>query len=260
MYCNTKRRLHCIRQRRGIVELGLDTGRAFSALALARELAMTTYRSAREFGERFDACAGANAEFPVERYLQHCGQQFAVAWRPERFLALSLSADLHRVNPRDIRVPTVFVAAEGDQVVPRSQTDALASQLGARDPDGRATGVPRPHEGPGCRVSVEGQLPRALPRQSVDTRLHDRSAAARNRESSHRDREQRYAFARDPAAGPDDEQRGRGSPDERAAEPGEQPGGVGEDGCGDEGHARKGCATSHESCITAHARRGAVCR
>ena len=131
MYCNTKRRLHCIRQRRGIVELGLDTGRAFSALALARELAMTTYRSAREFGERFDACAGANAEFPVERYLQHCGQQFAVAWRPERFLALSLSADLHRVNPRDIRVPTVFVAAEGDQVVPRSQTDALASQLGA---------------------------------------------------------------------------------------------------------------------------------
>jgi homoserine O-acetyltransferase len=92
---------------------------------------MTTYRSAREFGERFDAAIGADSEFPVERYLQHCGRQFAVAWRPERFLALSLSADLHRVNPADVRVPTTLVAAEGDQVVPRTQIDALARALGA---------------------------------------------------------------------------------------------------------------------------------
>lgn len=120
---------------RGIVELGLDAGRAQAALALARSLAMTTYRSAREFGERFDALplerGAADAEFPVERYLRHCGERFAATWSAERFLALSLSADLHRVDPAAIRVPTVLVAAEGDLVVPPSQLEQLARAIGA---------------------------------------------------------------------------------------------------------------------------------
>lgn len=116
---------------RRIVELGLETGRARDALSLARSLAMTTYRSAREFGERFDtrpATRSANdATFPVENYLKYHGERFAATWRPERFLALSLSGDLHRVEPTNIHAPSVLVAPEGDTIVPRELIAELAA-------------------------------------------------------------------------------------------------------------------------------------
>jgi homoserine O-acetyltransferase len=115
---------------RRVVELGLETGRARDALSLARSLAMTTYRSAREFAERFDSAPASStdrsAEFPVESYLKHHGERFASTWRPERFLALSLSGDLHRVTPSAIQAPTTLVAAEGDSIVPREQIVELA--------------------------------------------------------------------------------------------------------------------------------------
>ncbi len=118
---------------RRIVCLGLDTGEVTDALAIARGLAMTTYRSAREFGARFATApveAWANdAIFPVDGYLRHHGERFAARWAPERFLALSLSTDLHRVNPAAITTPTTVVAAEGDAIVFREQLDALAASL-----------------------------------------------------------------------------------------------------------------------------------
>ena len=118
---------------RGIVELGLAGGRAREGLVLARALAMTTYRSQREFAERFpsapDLVDGGTAAFPVEGYLRHHGERFADAWSPSRFLALSLSADLHQVDPGAIAVPALLVAAEGDVVVPREQLEALDAQL-----------------------------------------------------------------------------------------------------------------------------------
>lgn len=119
---------------RRIVELGLETGRVSQALAIARGLAITTYRSTREFGERFDAApierSENDATFPVEGYLRHHGERFAARWSAERFLALSLSGDLHRVHPAAITTPTTIVAAEGDAIVPGEQLDALARALG----------------------------------------------------------------------------------------------------------------------------------
>lgn len=120
---------------RRIVQLGVDTGESTEALALARGLAMTTYRSAREFAERFDVepieRTANDAIFPVEGYLRHHGEKFAATWTPERFLALSLSADLHRVDPAAIRTPALLIAAEGDAIVPGEQMAALAAQFGA---------------------------------------------------------------------------------------------------------------------------------
>jgi homoserine O-acetyltransferase len=120
---------------RRIVALGLDTGQASEALALARGLAMTTYRSTQEFGERFSATPDEvsvnDAIFPVESYLRHHGERFAATWTPARFLALSLSADLHSVQPSAICVPTTVVCAEGDRTVPREQLEWLASRLAA---------------------------------------------------------------------------------------------------------------------------------
>jgi homoserine O-acetyltransferase len=120
---------------RNIVKLGLESGRVTDALALARGLAMTSYRSAREFGERFAVVPVEREEndavFDVERYLAHHGRRFASTWAAERFLALSLSGDLHRVDPRNIRVPAVIVAAEGDAIVPGEQLERLAADIAA---------------------------------------------------------------------------------------------------------------------------------
>ena len=119
---------------RRIVRLGLESGCARDALAIARGLAITTYRSPVEFGERFTAApvriTENDAAFPVESYLHHQGERFAQRWTPARFLALSLSGDLHRVNPRAIHTPAVIVAAEGDAIVPREQLEELVATLG----------------------------------------------------------------------------------------------------------------------------------
>ena len=112
---------------RRIVELGLETGRPREALAIARELAMTTYRSDAEFERRFVSRDIAG----IDSYLRHHGDKFARRFAPGRFLALSLSSDLHAVDPRHIRVPTTLVAAEHDAVVPRAQMEELARRLGA---------------------------------------------------------------------------------------------------------------------------------
>ena len=121
---------------RQIVELGVDAGEPARALSLARGLAITTYRSAREFAERFETQpvrkGASSARFPVEDYLASHGERFAATWTTERYLALSLSTDLHRVTPSAISVPTLLVAAEGDAIVPGEQMRELAANLGAQ--------------------------------------------------------------------------------------------------------------------------------
>jgi len=117
---------------RQVVELGLATGHAATCMSIARGIAMTTYRTAREFDERFDRTpthTERGAEFAVERYLKRAGERFAQWMRPERLLALSLSADLHRVVPEQIDVRTTVIAAQGDTLVPPSQSRALARRL-----------------------------------------------------------------------------------------------------------------------------------
>ena len=114
---------------RRIVELGLETGRAQDALAIARGLAMTTYRSAEEFGDRFatlgpERSAGSE-ERSVESYLRHHGEKYSAWMAPSRFLALSLSSDRHRVDPVRCTTPALFVAARGDTLVPLEQLKAL---------------------------------------------------------------------------------------------------------------------------------------
>jgi len=73
---------------RQIVELGLSTGETREAMAIARGLAMTTYRSREEFAERFDSApveqGQGSATFPVEGYLRAHGERFAARWTAER--------------------------------------------------------------------------------------------------------------------------------------------------------------------------------
>lgn len=117
---------------RRIVRLGLAGGNAREAVRIARALAMTTYRTIEEFAGRFDAApepADGPARYPVESYLEHCGDRFADRFTPERFLCLSESVDLHRVDPAEVRVPVTLVAVEGDTLVPPWQMRVLAEGL-----------------------------------------------------------------------------------------------------------------------------------
>ncbi|MDQ7019925.1 MAG: homoserine O-succinyltransferase [Robiginitomaculum sp.] len=117
---------------RRIVRLAIQAGRPEDGLALARELAMTTYRSAEEFTERFEAMpTGANpTRFDVCDYLMACGAKFSSTMSAERFMALSESIDLHRVEPEDIKTPALLIASRSDQLAPPAEMQILQSRLG----------------------------------------------------------------------------------------------------------------------------------
>lgn len=117
---------------RRIVKFGVETGNPRKALELARGLAMTTYRTSEEFRSRFASAPSSPARWPVEDYLEASGHTWAATWTPTAFLTLSLSLDLHRVNPAEIQVPVTLVAVKGDRLVPLYQMEDLYRALPRR--------------------------------------------------------------------------------------------------------------------------------
>jgi homoserine O-acetyltransferase len=118
---------------RAMVRYALRHGEGAQGLTLARALAMATYRSAREFEERFPGAPERTPEgfrFPVETYLFARGESYAARYRPEAFVCLSESIDLHRIEPGEIRVPTTLLAVREDQLVPLADMRALRDRHG----------------------------------------------------------------------------------------------------------------------------------
>jgi homoserine O-acetyltransferase len=118
---------------RAIVRYALSHGEGPRGLVLARALAMATYRSAREFEERFPGPAEASPDgfrFPVETYLMARGESYAAVYKPEAFVCLSESIDLHRVEPGAIRVPTTLLGVQEDQLVPLADMRELRDRHG----------------------------------------------------------------------------------------------------------------------------------
>ncbi len=106
---------------RRIVELAADAGRESEGLALARELAMTTYRTSEEFEKRFVSAPiweEGSPHFAVEKYLKFQGERFVRRFDGRAFAILSQSLDLHNVDPALIRVPTTVVSVDSDTLVP----------------------------------------------------------------------------------------------------------------------------------------------
>lgn len=101
-------------------------------LALARQLAMLSYRTPEEFAERFaDAPTLSNGRVRVaaEDYLEHCAATWVARTSPTAFLRLSESIDLHAIDPRTVPVPTTVVAIAEDRLVPLEDLFALAEAL-----------------------------------------------------------------------------------------------------------------------------------
>ncbi len=117
---------------RRIVRLGLKAGHPKEGLKLARELAMTTYRTAEEFADRFDLeeTASSPSKFDICDYLGSRGDAFAALMDAERFCALSESIDLHRVEPEKISTPALLMSAISDQLAPLTDVRELRDRLG----------------------------------------------------------------------------------------------------------------------------------
>ena len=117
---------------RNIVRLGQSSGQLDEALALARQLAVTTYRGSGEFARRFaggpEWCDG-RFHFPVETYLEHVGKRFVERFDAERFLALSESIDLHDVAPETIPVPATLIGFPSDRLIPLADLFELQRRL-----------------------------------------------------------------------------------------------------------------------------------
>ena len=117
---------------RRVLQFAVRHGEGTEGVALARALAMATYRSPEEFAARFRAPPRRVDDgfvFPVEDYLFARGADYAARYRPESFACLSESIDLHAVAADRIRVPTTLVAVHEDQLVPVGDVRALCARL-----------------------------------------------------------------------------------------------------------------------------------
>ena len=117
---------------RRIVELAAEAGREPEGLALARELAMTTYRTPEEFEKRFVSVPiweDGSPQFAVEKYLKVQGESFVRRFDGRAFAILSQSLDLHDIDPALIEVPTTVVSIDSDTLVPPWLVAELARGL-----------------------------------------------------------------------------------------------------------------------------------
>ena len=116
---------------RQAIELGERFGDPLAGVALARKIAMLSYRTAEEFEERFPdpvSVTGGRAQVPAEPYLdaqglRHCQRMTSVAYR-----RLSESIDLHAIDACAIIVPATFVAVDSDRLIPSPDIRALAER------------------------------------------------------------------------------------------------------------------------------------
>jgi homoserine O-acetyltransferase len=117
---------------RRVVELGSSLGRDRDALSIARGIAITSYLTPAYFEDRLDIDESHDArasEDSIGRYLKVRGEQFADSWTSERYNSLSLSLDLHDVQPEQIGVPTTVIAISSDRLVPIAQSREMARRL-----------------------------------------------------------------------------------------------------------------------------------
>jgi homoserine O-acetyltransferase/O-succinyltransferase len=118
---------------RRIVRFALESGKSAQGLELARALAMATYRSPEEFAARFGGAARKQGDdrfvLPVEEYLFARGAEYAQRYRPESFVCLSESIDLHRVDATRIFAPVTAIAVREDQLVPLGDMRAMVARL-----------------------------------------------------------------------------------------------------------------------------------
>ena len=121
----------CRALQRQALTLGERLGDPAAGVALARAMAILTYRTPEEFADRFAAepTVGSNTLVRVaaEDYMdahgaRHCRRMSSIAYR-----RLSESIDLHRIDALDLKLPLTLVAVDKDALVPAADIERLAA-------------------------------------------------------------------------------------------------------------------------------------
>ncbi|MEE2690017.1 MAG: homoserine O-succinyltransferase [Pseudomonadota bacterium] len=120
---------------RRIIAFAIENGKPEEGVALARQLAMTTYRTADEFRTRFaSAPQGPNAgdNYDVCEYLTSRGRSYARAMPAARYITLSDSLDRSNVDPATVKADCFFVGVSSDRLVPAQDTKETAQAVAGR--------------------------------------------------------------------------------------------------------------------------------
>lgn len=120
-------------QRRALA-LGEAHGDPASGVALARAMAMLTYRTPGEFADRFAAVPSiedGRVRVAVDDYLDVHGERHVRRMSATAYRRLSESIDLHRIDPAAVNVPVTLVAVDSDALVPPADVEALANAVPA---------------------------------------------------------------------------------------------------------------------------------
>lgn len=125
----------CRALQRQALSLGERSDAADHGVALARALAMLTYRTPEEFARRFNApptlTPDGRVRVAAEDYLDHHGHGYTARMSSAAYRCLSQSIDLHRIDPAQIPVPLTLVGVEEDALVPPGDIAAMAARGGA---------------------------------------------------------------------------------------------------------------------------------
>ena len=115
---------------RRLLAFARDCGREAEGVALARELAMTGYRTPEEFALRFASTppAEAGGAYPVCDYLIAHGAAYEGVMDAARWIALSDSLDRHAVAPEAVRCPLTVIGFTSDRLVPIEDSRDLAAR------------------------------------------------------------------------------------------------------------------------------------
>jgi homoserine O-acetyltransferase/O-succinyltransferase len=124
---------------RKIIEEGVRSGNTERAFALARQVAMSSYRSSGEFDERFGRGKNTDGLFEVESYLEHQGEKIVGRFSPYSYITLIKAMELYSLFEgregtreeilRKIQQPTLLLGATTDILYPESELRSLAEAL-----------------------------------------------------------------------------------------------------------------------------------
>ena len=114
---------------RRIIDFAAKNGDASAGVALARQIAMVTYRTPEEFAERFDGVPGnaAGDAYDVCDYLIARGAAYTMD--AGRYRTLSDSIDRHRVDPASIKSQSLIIASQSDRLAPSADLKRLAGAI-----------------------------------------------------------------------------------------------------------------------------------
>ena len=124
---------------RKIIEEGIRSGNTERAFALARQVAMASYRSSGEFDNRFARKRNSDQKFEVESYLEHQGEKIVGRFSPYSYITLTKAMELYslfegRNGTRSeilqrIQQPALLLGATTDILYPESELSSLSKEL-----------------------------------------------------------------------------------------------------------------------------------